>query len=54
MKLQTYSDSSYCSRTNQEGAPQLSLTKYFRDRFLRVSLTMLWLGYLDVAIAKNS
>ena len=36
------------------GAPQLSLTKYFRDHFSRVSLTIFWLGNLDVAIAKNS
>ena len=36
------------------GAPRLSLTKYFHDHFLQVSLTILWLGCLDVAIAKNS
>ena len=41
---------------NPQGAPRLSLTKYFCDRFSRVSLTIFlrWLAYLDVAIAKNS
>ena len=36
------------------GAPQLSLTNYFRDHFSRVSLTIFRLGNLDAAIAKNS
>ena len=41
----------------RNGAPRLSLTKYFRDRFSQVSLTIFFsglLGYLDVAITYNS
>ena len=55
-KMRDWTEQKIVVHFKSNGAPQLSLTKYFCDRFLRVSLTNFfsrWLGYLDVDIAKN-